>query len=58
MEDIILMILTWMVEHDIHWYLFGIVFLLVPVWAYHWYKIGKDLRGFIRRNHNGERNSV
>lgn len=54
MEYIILMILTWVVKHDIHWYLFGIVFLLMPVWAYHWYKIGKDLRGFIRRNHNGK----
>jgi hypothetical protein len=54
MEDIILMILTWMVEHDIHWYLFGIVFLLMPVWGYCWYKVGKDLRGFIRRNHNGK----
>lgn len=54
MEEILLMILIWMVEHDIHWYLFGIVFLLMPAWAYHWYKIGKDLRGFIRRNHNGK----
>lgn len=46
MEDIILMILTWGVNHDIHWYLFGIVFLLMPVWAYHWYKIGKRFQKF------------
>lgn len=42
---LLLMILIWVVEHDIHWYLFGIVFLLMSAWAYHWYKIGKDLRG-------------
>lgn len=29
MEFIILMILIWAVKHDIHWYLFGIVFLLM-----------------------------
>ena len=51
MEDIILMILTWMVEHDIHWYLFGIVFLLMPVWGYCWYKVGKDLREFKKMNY-------
>lgn len=54
MENILLMILIWMVEHDIHWYLFGIVFLLMPVWCYSWHKVGKDLRSFIRRNHNGK----
>ena len=48
MEDIFLNILIWGAEHDIHWYLSGIV-LLMPVWAYCWYKIGKDLRGFIKR---------
>lgn len=54
MEEIFLMILTWMVEHDIHWYLSGIVLLLMPVWGYCWYKVEKDLREFIRRNHNGK----
>ena len=49
MEDIILMILTWMAKNDIHWYLFGIVILLMPVWCYSWYKIGKGLREFLRR---------
>ena len=34
MEFIILMILIWAVKHDIHWYLFGIVFFTNAVWAY------------------------
>lgn len=58
MEDIFLAILIGIVENDIHWYLFGIVLLLMPVWGYCWYKVGKDLKGFIRGNHNGERNSI
>lgn len=49
MEEIFLKILIWGAEHDIHWYLSGIVLLLMPVWGYCWYKIGKDLRWFIRR---------
>lgn len=51
MEDIFLAILLWIVDNDIHWYLFGLVFLLMPVWGYCWYKVGKELRGFIGRNH-------
>lgn len=54
MKDIYLMVLTWGAEHDIHWYLFGLVLLLMPVWAYCWYKLGKDYRSFIRRKHSGE----
>lgn len=53
MEDIFLAILLWIVGNGIHWYLFGIVFLLMPVWGYCWYKVGKDFRSF-RRNHNGK----
>lgn len=49
MKDILLMVLIWAAEHDIHWYLFGIVFLLMPVWGYCWSKVGKVLRGFIGR---------
>ena len=33
MEDIFLKILIWGAEHDIHWYLSGIVLLLMPVWG-------------------------
>ena len=51
MKDIFLMVLIWIVENDIHWYLCGIALLLMPVWAYFWYKIGKDFRSFIRRKH-------
>lgn len=51
MEDIFLVILIWMVEYNIHWYLIGIVFLLMPVWGYCWCKVGKDFRSF-RGNHN------
>ena len=54
MEEIFLKILIWGAEHDIHWYLSGIVLLLMPVWVTVGIKLEKDLRGFIRRNHNGK----
>nr|DAF72605.1 MAG TPA: hypothetical protein [Caudoviricetes sp.] len=48
MEDIIIMILTWMVENDIHWYLFAIAFLLMPFAYYSAFKMHKDIRDFLR----------
>lgn len=48
MEDIFLAILMWGVEHDIHWYLFGIVFLLMPFGYYSAFKMHKDIRDFLR----------